>query len=42
MWNVIIFNAILNWNNEGYKTPVMEYAMKMTEITQGLYNEGVE
>ena len=42
MWNGIIFNAILNWNNEGYKTPVMEYAMKMTEITQGIYNEGVE
>lgn len=42
VWNGIIFNAILNWNNEGYKTPVMEYAMKMTEITQGLYNEGVE
>ncbi len=35
-WNGIIFNAILNWNNEGYKTPVKEYAKKMTEITQGL------
>ena len=21
-WNGIIFNAILYWNNEGYKTPV--------------------
>ncbi len=42
VWNGIIFNAILNWNNEGYKTPIKEYATKMTEITQGLYNEGVE
>ena len=40
-WNGIIFNAILYWNNEGYKTPVKEYALKMTEITQGLYKEEV-
>ncbi len=41
VWNGIIFNAILYWNNEEYKTPVKEYAMRMTEITQGLYNEGI-
>ena len=41
MWKGIIFNAILYWNKEGYKTPVKKYARQMTEITQRLANEKV-
>ena len=41
MWNGIIFNCILYWNGEGYKTPVEELAERMTEMTQALYNDGV-
>lgn len=35
-WNGIIFNCILYWNHEGYRTPIRELAMKMTDITQAL------
>ena len=38
VWNGIIFNCILYWNNEGYKTSIQELAMKMTRITQALQN----
>lgn len=38
IWNGIIFNCILYWNNEGYRTSVRELAKKMTEITDSLYN----
>ena len=40
-WNGIIFNCILHWNNEGYKTPIKELAMRMTGITQVLQNEEI-
>ncbi len=39
VWNGIIFNSILYWNKEGYKTSAKKLAKQMTEITQGLYNE---
>lgn len=39
VWNGIIFNCILYWNSEGYRTPISELAMKMTEITQALQKE---
>lgn len=38
-WNGIIFNCILYWNKEGYRTPIQELAKKMTEITQTLQSE---
>lgn len=41
VWNGIIFNCILYWNNEGYKTSISELAMKMTEITQALQNDEI-
>ena len=41
VWNGIIFNCILYWNNEEYKTPIKELAVKMTEITQTLQNEEI-
>ena len=41
VWNGIIFNCILFWNNEGYTTPIDEFALKMTDITQALYNEEI-
>lgn len=40
-WNGIIFNGILYWNNEGYKTPIKELAIKMTEITLALQNKEI-
>ena len=41
VWNGIIFNCIVYWTGEGYKTPVSELALKMTEITQGLYDKDI-
>ena len=41
VWNGIIFNCILYWNQEEYKTPIKELTLKMTEITQALYNEDI-
>ena len=41
VWNGIIFNCILHWNQEGYSTPIKELAHKMTEITEALYNEDI-
>lgn len=41
VWNGIIFNCILYWNNEGYITSIKELAMKMTEITQALPKEKI-
>ena len=41
VWNGIIFNCILYWNQEGFKTSVEELAFKMTEITQALFNEEI-
>ncbi len=41
VWNGIIFNCILYWNQEEYKTSIKELALKMTEITQALYNEDI-
>jgi UDP-N-acetylmuramyl tripeptide synthase len=32
---------ILYWNQEEYKTPIKKLALKMTEITQALYNEDI-
>ena len=40
-WNGIIFNCIQHWNNEGYKTPIRELAMRMTGITQTLQNKEI-
>jgi len=39
VWSGIIFNCLLYWNQEGYKTPLKELALKMTKITQALYDE---
>lgn len=41
VWNGIIFNCIVYWNEEGYKTPIDQLARKMTEITDALYNEDI-
>ena len=41
LWNGIIFNCILYWNQEEFQTPIKELALKMTEITQALYNEDI-
>ena len=41
VWIGIIFNCLLYWNHEGYKTPVHELALKMTEITQALDSEKI-
>lgn len=41
VWNGIIFNCILFWNEDGYTTPIKELALKMTDITQALYNEEI-
>ena len=38
VWNGIIFNCILFWNQENYQTPIAELAEKMTTITLPLYN----
>ena len=37
VWNGIIFNCILYWNHEGYKTSIKELTLKMAEITRSLY-----
>ena len=41
-WNGIIFNCILCWNNEGYKSSIKELAVKMTEITKPLQKEEMQ
>ena len=39
VWNGIIFNCLIFWNKDDYRTPIRELSLKMTEITQALYNE---
>lgn len=41
VWNGIIFNCILYWNQEGYNTPIKELTKQMTEITEALYKEEI-
>ncbi len=40
-WNGIIFNCILWWAQEGFQTSLEELAIRMTEITDGLYNADI-
>lgn len=39
VWNGIIFNCMLYWNQDGYHIPIKELAAKMSEITLVLYDE---
>lgn len=41
VWNGIIFNCILYWNQEEYKTPLNTLALQMTVITEALYNKDI-